>query len=144
MEEKQLTASTPEAMTEVAGTILKEFPQQRVFALFGKMGAGKTTLIKAFAKALGVSDTVSSPTFSLVNEYTTENGDPVFHFDFYRIETIEEVYDIGFEEYIYSGEYCFMEWTEKILELLPESYVYISVDEKEDRNRIITYKEINR
>ncbi len=144
MEEKQLTASTPEAMTEVAGTILKEFPQQRVFALFGKMGAGKTTLIKAFAKALGVSDTVSSPTFSLVNEYTTENGDPVFHFDFYRIETIEEVYDIGFEEYIYSGEYCFMEWTEKILELLPETYVYISVDEKEDRNRIITYKEINR
>ncbi len=144
MEEKQLTASTPEAMTEVAGTILKEFPQQRVFALFGKMGAGKTTLIKAFAKALGVSDTVSSPTFSLVNEYTTGNGDPVFHFDFYRIETIEEVYDIGFEEYIYSGEYCFMEWTEKILELLPETYVYISVDEKEDRNRIITYKEINR
>ena len=144
MKEKQLTASTPEAMTEAAETILKEFPQQRVFALFGKMGAGKTTLIKAFAKVLGILDTVSSPTFSLVNEYTTGNGDPVYHFDFYRIETIEEVYDIGFEEYIYSGEYCFMEWTEKILELLPETYVYISVEEKEDRNRVITYKLVNR
>ena len=144
MKEKEIIASSPEKMNDVAGAILKEFPEHRIFALFGKMGAGKTTLIKAFARQLGVAETVSSPTFALVNEYTASGGNPVYHFDFYRIESIEEVYDIGFEEYLYSGHYCFMEWPEKISELLPENYVYISVEENEDtQNRIVKYKAVN-
>jgi len=134
-----LKASRPEDLIEVATAILGSFKNERIFALYGKMGAGKTTLVKAFAKVLGSSDVASSPTFSLVNEYNDHNGSTFYHFDFYRIEHIEEAFDIGFEEYIYSGKYCFLEWPEKISQLLPETYVYISIEVNQDEERLVTF-----
>ncbi len=138
-EKKIIRAEKPADMKNVAKAILTDFPDCRVFALFGRMGAGKTVLIQHFCKVLGVDDVVNSPTFSIVNEYTDAEGEPVFHFDFYRMEKTEEAYDIGYEEYIYSGNYCFLEWPEKISELLPETFVYISVEENERGERNVTY-----
>ena len=138
--EKKLTVTNLAELPAVAAGILHDIKEHKVVALFGEMGAGKTTLIKAFCDVLDVEDVVSSPTFALVNEYLSGKGDPVFHFDFYRIESIEEVYDIGYEEYIYSGYFCFIEWPEMILELLPESYVYLLIEETEDGTRQITYR----
>ncbi len=100
------------------------------------MGVGKTTLIKEICAALGVEDTVCSPTFAIVNEYSAGNGEPVYHFDFYRLKSVAEAYDIGYEEYFYSGCYCFTEWTEKIEELLPEYYVRVDLEEQ-DGKRIL-------
>ena len=94
------------------------------------MGVGKTTLIKEMCRQLGVEDNVCSPTFAIINAYRTQEGRPVYHFDFYRLESINEAYDIGYEEYFYSGEYCFTEWTEKIEELLPERYVRVEIVEQ--------------
>ncbi len=124
---------------DAAQKILKEMGEHRIFALYGSMGAGKTTLIKEFCTALGVTEVVSSPTFSLVNEYSSGNDDPLFHFDFYRIKKIDEVYDIGYEEYFYSNKYCFIEWPELVSELLPEIYVYVLIEESEDGSRTISY-----
>lgn len=138
--EKSIIVKSLKELPDVAATILKDIGSNRIVALFGKVGAGKTTLIKEFCKLLGVTEVVSSPTFALVNEYLSGDGQPVFHFDFYRIKSIEEVYDIGYEEYIYSGSYCFIEWPEMILELLPETYVYLKIDETGDRTRRITYR----
>ena len=101
----------------------KEFLQNmgdgKVFAFYGKMGAGKTTFVKAICEELGVEDVITSPTFALVNEYTAGNGDSIYHFDFYRIKKIDEVYDMGYEDYFYSGNLCFLEWPELIEDLLP-------------------------
>ncbi len=102
------------------------------------MGAGKTTLIKAFCKALDVEDIASSPSFAIINQYQITDGECVYHFDFYRIKNIEEVMDLGYEDYFFSGEYCFIEWPEKIEKLLPENFVYIRIVESEsDGKRII-------
>lgn len=124
-----------EQLPEVARNLLKYFSEERFFAFFGKMGVGKTTLIKEFCAALGVEDNVCSPTFAIVNEYCRplDSGlqEPVYHFDFYRLKSLAEAYDIGYEEYFYSGCYCFTEWTEKIEELLPERYVRVEIKEKE-------------
>ena len=109
--------------------LLDSFKEERFFAFFGKMGVGKTTLIKEICATLGVEDTVCSPTFAIVNEYSAGDGEPVYHFDFYRLKSIAEAYDIGYEEYFYSGCYCFTEWTEKIEELLPERYVRVTLTE---------------
>ena len=141
---KSITVKGLDDLPEAAKTILNETGKQRIIAIYGKMGAGKTTLIKEFCKVLNVEDVVNSPTFALVNEYVTSEDEPVYHFDFYRIESIEEVFDIGYEEYIYSGHYCFIEWPEMIESLLPESYVYLSIEEKENGNREITYKIIDK
>ncbi len=119
-----------EQLPEVARKLLGEFPDERFFAFFGKMGVGKTTLIKEICAALGVEDNVCSPTFAIVNEYSDRKGEPVYHFDFYRLKSVAEAYDIGYEEYFYSGCYCFTEWTEKIEELLPESYVRVEIEEQ--------------
>ena len=126
-------------LAEVARRLLAEFADDRFFAFFGKMGVGKTTLIKELCAALGVEDNVCSPTFAIVNEYsrplntehlTLNTGtEPVYHFDFYRLKSVAEAYDIGYEEYFYSGCYCFTEWTEKVEELLPESYVRVEIVE---------------
>ncbi|MCQ2273280.1 MAG: tRNA (adenosine(37)-N6)-threonylcarbamoyltransferase complex ATPase subunit type 1 TsaE [Bacteroidales bacterium] len=113
----------------VARKLLDTFPEERFFAFFGKMGVGKTTLIKELCLQLGVEDNVCSPTFAIVNSYCRAEGDPVYHFDFYRLKNVDEAYDIGYEEYFYSGEYCFTEWTEKIEELLPEQYVRVDIEE---------------
>ena len=111
--------------------MLGAFPEERFFAFFGKMGVGKTTLIKELCAALGVEDNVCSPTFAIVNEYSDREGKPVYHFDFYRLKNLSEAYDIGYEEYFYSGCYCFTEWTEKIEELLPECYVRVEMEERD-------------
>lgn len=127
-------------LPEIAKKIIDATKGFKVFAFYGEMGAGKTTLIKAFCKTLDVIDEVNSPTFSIINEYFTTAEESIFHFDFYRIKKIEEVYDIGYEEYIYSGNYCFMEWPELIRELLPTSFVYVSIEETEDGGRKISFE----
>lgn len=118
-----------EQLPRLASDLLEEFREERFFAFFGKMGVGKTTLIKALCDQLGVKEVVCSPTFAIINEYTSGEGEPVYHFDFYRLKSAEEVYDIGYEEYFYSGMYCFTEWTEKIEQLLPEHYVRVEMKE---------------
>lgn len=112
----------------------------RVFAFYGKMGAGKTTFIKAICECLGINDVITSPTFAIVNEYSDDNGGlTVYHFDFYRIKKLEEVYDMGYEEYFYSGNPCFIEWPELIEELLPEDAVKVTIEEQQDGSRIVSY-----
>lgn len=117
-------------LPQIAGQLLDTFADERFFAFFGKMGVGKTTLIKAVCSRLGVTDNVCSPTFAIVNVYNTSNGSPVYHFDFYRMKSAAEAYDIGYEEYFYSNEYCFTEWTEKVEELLPDHYVRVDIVEQ--------------
>lgn len=102
--------------------------KSNIMAFYGQMGAGKTTLIKNICHALGVSDEVNSPTFALVNEYFTKEGASVFHFDFYRMKKLEEVYDIGYEDYFYGGALCLLEWPELIAPLMPEHYIKVSID----------------
>lgn len=123
----QFEVTTLKELPDVASAILKGFPNERIFAFFGEMGAGKTTFIKVLCEAMGVRDVTSSPTFSLVNEYLDAEGDSVYHFDFYRIENEREAFDIGFEDYLYSNAYCFIEWPERIEKLLPDTYVSISI-----------------
>jgi tRNA threonylcarbamoyladenosine biosynthesis protein TsaE len=127
-------------LADAAEKFLKHYGKNRIFAFYGSMGAGKTTIIKAICKALGATDIVSSPTFTLVNEYRTSGGDILYHIDFYRIKKQEEVFDFGIEEYLDGKSYCFMEWPELIEELLPESTinVRISVDENEQRRLLIS------
>lgn len=117
--------STLEKLEQTARKFIDDFPAAGVFLLSGEMGVGKTTFIGKVCRALKVEDEVSSPTFSLVNEYRTTSGDAVFHFDFYRIEDEEEAMDIGVEEYFYSGDFCFVEWPGKIPSLLPEDAVEV-------------------
>ena len=123
-------------LPEVARKLLEVFPDERFFAFFGKMGVGKTTLIKEICAALGVEDVVCSPTFAIVNEYHTQEDEPGYHFDFYRMNSVCEAYDIGYEEYFYSGCYCFTEWTEKIEEILPERYVKVEITENDGRRTL--------
>jgi len=124
---------------EAAREFVAQMGDNKVFAFYGKMGAGKTTFIKAICEELGVEDVVNSPTFAIVNEYTDGEGEPIFHFDFYRIKKESEAYDIGFEEYVYSGHLCFMEWPELIEDLLPEDTVRVSIEELEDGSREVKF-----
>ena len=123
----------------VARELLEKHKDKRIFALRGSMGAGKTTFMQFVAKELHCVDVVSSPTFSIVNEYTTTNNGLIYHFDFYRIKNIQDAVHIGLDEYLYSGEYCFIEWAENIEELLPNGTVnvYITVNEQNLRRRIV-------
>jgi tRNA threonylcarbamoyladenosine biosynthesis protein TsaE len=126
----------------VARKITETFTGDTVFAFYGDLGAGKTTLIKVFCEVLGVEDEVTSPSFAIVNEYHCIRDELIYHFDFYRIKKMEEVLDIGYEEYLYSGWYCFLEWADKIEELLPESYVQIVIEknEQDDFRKILARK----
>ena len=126
---------SPDHLDDAARKLLEAFPDNRIFAFYGEMGAGKTTFIKALCRLLKVSDVTSSPSFGLIHEYRSDAGDMVYHFDFYRIDSLEEVYDIGYEEYLYSGNYCFLEWPELIESLLPGDAVRckISFTGKGDR-----------
>lgn len=136
-----LQAATTSDLGKVASQILNSLPGKRVFALYGAMGAGKTTLIKSLCHELGVLDVVVSPTFALINEYRTRQGEPVYHFDFYRIKSLSEAYDMGYEEYFYSNHYCFIEWPEKIEQLLPTGFVYINIRASEsDQTRTINVR----
>jgi tRNA threonylcarbamoyladenosine biosynthesis protein TsaE len=111
----------------------------RKFAFYGAMGAGKTTIIKSICEVLGVKDTVTSPTFTIVNEYRTSKGESVYHIDFYRIKKTEEVFDFGFEEYFESGSYCFMEWPELIESILPEDIVRVRIKVGDNESRILNF-----
>ncbi len=132
--------SSVKGLKNVAANLIKQFPDQRVFALYGKMGAGKTTFIQAICSSLGSDDNVTSPTFAIINEYKTADLSSIFHFDFYRIEDIEEAYDLGYEDYIYSGNYCFIEWPEMIESLLPENIIEVKIEVLDDENRVISAK----
>lgn len=122
----------------VAQQLLTYAKGEKFFIFEGEMAAGKTTFIKAFCEALGVTDIVSSPTFSIVNEYDSPNG-PVYHFDFYRLKNLREAYDIGYEEYFYSDHYCLIEWPSKVEELLPESYVKVQITITESDERLFEF-----
>lgn len=120
-----------------AQEFIKNMGQARVFAFYGKMGAGKTTFVKAVCEKLGVCDVITSPTFAIINEY--EGDETIYHFDFYRIKKLEEVYDMGYEDYFYSGALCFIEWPELIEEILPDDAVRVSITEQQDGSRLVTF-----
>jgi tRNA threonylcarbamoyladenosine biosynthesis protein TsaE len=124
-------------LVEVAHKIIEKAGAIKVWLFFGEMGSGKTTFIKVLAAALGVSDHMSSPTFSIVNEYLAEPDRKVYHFDFYRIKNEAEAYDIGTEEYFYSGNYCFIEWPEKIISLIPAERVEVKIMPENQAHRTI-------
>lgn len=123
-------------LNRLARQLVQEYGDEKVWLFFGEMGVGKTTLIKAIGKELGVTDTMSSPTFSIINEYVAGNK-RVFHFDFYRIRNEAEALDIGVEEYFYSGNYCFIEWPEKIPSLIPDKHVVIRMTNEDAVHRTI-------
>jgi tRNA threonylcarbamoyladenosine biosynthesis protein TsaE len=131
------------ASLDEIGKAAKEFVaamgDKKVFAFYGKMGAGKTTFIKAVCEELGVEDVINSPTFAIVNEYVDGQGDPIYHFDFYRIKNPQEVLDIGYEDYVYSGHVCFMEWPELIENLLPDDAVKVTIEEEEGGMRTVCF-----
>ena len=128
-----------EHIREAARQFIDAMGDQQVYAFYGHMGAGKTTFIKAICEELGVGDVVTSPTFAIVNEYTTADGVPVYHFDFYRIKKLEEVYDMGYEDYFYSDGLCFIEWPEMMEELLPEGAIKVQITENPDGTRTVIY-----
>ena len=124
-------------LEDIAERVIEFGKDHGIWLLMGQMGTGKTTLSKVLCRKLGVLDTVQSPTFSLVNEYLTESGETIFHFDFYRIEDIEELANIGVEEYFDSGNLCLIEWPEKVSEVIPDEYLKISIELNEDLTRSI-------
>lgn len=117
--------------------LLKRFPDQKIWLFYGEMGAGKTTLIKKICEGLGVEDIMSSPTFTVVNEYLDQTGRKVFHFDFYRVKNELEAVEIGVDEYFYSGNYCFIEWPERIQSLLPTQHLAIEINAEDPEHRTI-------
>lgn len=136
----EITIQNLENMPEAAQEFVRAMDQNTVFAFYGKMGAGKTTFIKAVCEALGVTDVVNSPTFSIVNEYRADTtGELIYHFDFYRIKKLEEVYDMGYEDYFYSGAVCFIEWPELIEDLLPGDAIRVDIVEQEDGSRLVNF-----
>lgn len=127
-------------INEAAKTFVENMGDGKVFAFYGKMGAGKTTFVKAICECLGVEDVITSPTFAIVNEYTSATtGDAIYHFDFYRIKKLEEVYDMGYEDYFYSGSLCFLEWPELIEDLLPEDATKVTIEETADGARVVKF-----
>ena len=127
-----------ETIHEAAKQFIAAMEDNTVFAFYGKMGAGKTTFIKAVCEELGVTDVINSPTFAIVNEYRSdETGEFIYHFDFYRIQKIDEVYDMGYEDYFYSGALCFIEWPELIEDVLPGDAVKVCIEEQADGTRSI-------
>lgn len=131
-----------------AREFIQHMGEARVFAFYGKMGAGKTTFVKAICEELGVEDVITSPTFAIINEYSIDNHDiqrstfnvqRIYHFDFYRIKKLEEVYDMGYEDYFYSGALCFIEWPELIEEILPDDAVRVSIIEHQDGSRLVKF-----
>jgi tRNA threonylcarbamoyladenosine biosynthesis protein TsaE len=137
----QLTINTLEELPKVAQALLSYANDQRFFIFEGEMAAGKTTFIKTFCEALGVTDVVSSPTFSIVNEYESSHG-AVYHFDFYRLKNLQEAYDIGYEEYFYSGSYCLVEWPSKVEELLPEAYIKVQITVTDKGQRLFEFSKV--
>ena len=133
-----------EHINEAAREFIAAMGDNTVFALYGKMGAGKTTFIKALCQELCVEDVVTSPTFAVINEYRSDiAGELIYHFDFYRIKKLEEVYDMGYEDYFYSGALCFIEWPELVEELLPGNTIKVTIEELEDGSRKLTMENLD-
>ena len=133
----EIKISNLDNIQEAASAFIQQIGDHKVFAFYGSMGAGKTTFVKAICEELGVEDVITSPTFAIINEYHAHD-DVIYHFDFYRIKKLEEVYDMGYEDYFYSGSLCFIEWPELIEELLPEDAVKVSIKENPDGSRTVT------
>ncbi len=139
----EINIQSLDQINEAARRFIAEMGDNTVFALYGKMGAGKTTFIKAVCEELGVSDVITSPTFAIVNEYRSDDaGELIYHFDFYRIKKLDEVYDMGYEDYFYSGALCFIEWPELVEELLPGHTVKVTIEEVEGGSRRLTMEEM--
>lgn len=138
---KTFTITSLEEIDKVAGDFIQYISesdlQSNIFAFYGKMGAGKTTFIKAICKALGVQDNVNSPTFTIINEYKSAKGFPIYHFDFYRINRLQEAFDIGTEDYFAGNGLCLIEWPEKIAEILPEDHIKVTITTNEDLSRTV-------
>lgn len=135
----EITINGLDTIRSAARQFIENIGSSRVFAFYGKMGAGKTTFVKALCEELGCDDVITSPTFSIVNEYTDGEQQPVYHFDFYRIKKLEEVYDMGYEEYFYSGALCLIEWPELIEDVLPDDTVRVTIEEQADGSRLLTF-----
>lgn len=134
----EIRINSLDTIHEAAKEFIKGMGDGKVFAFYGKMGAGKTTFIKALCEVLGVKDVITSPTFAIINEYTDGNDNPIYHFDFYRIKKLEEVYDMGYEDYFYSGNLCLLEWPELIEDVLPENVIKVTIEEQPDGSRLLT------
>lgn len=128
-----------EKINEAARQFINNMGDRKVFAFYGKMGAGKTTFTKAICEELNVTDVITSPTFAIINEYESPEAGTIYHFDFYRIKKLEEVYDMGYEDYFYSGCLCFIEWPELVEDLLPENVTKVNITENEDGSRTVTF-----
>lgn len=132
----EINIQSIDEIRQAAREFIKSMGDRTVFAFYGQMGAGKTTLIKAICEELGVTDMINSPTFAIVNEYRSDHThELIYHFDFYRIKKLEEVYDLGYEDYFYSGALCFIEWPELVSELLPEDVAVVHITEVENGGR---------
>lgn len=138
MEKHIIEIKNLDSYATAAREFIEKMGERRIFAFYGSMGAGKTTFIKAVCEAMGVEDAINSPTFAIVNEYEDADSNTIFHFDFYRIKSIAEVYNMGYEEYLYSNAYCFIEWPELIEELLPEETVKVTIEETPEGQRKVT------
>lgn len=134
----EIRINSLDTIHEAAKEFIKGMGDGKVFAFYGKMGAGKTTFIKALCEVLGVKDVITSPTFAIINEYTDGNDNPIYHFDFYRIKKLEEVYDMGYEDYFYSGNLCLLEWPELVEDVLPKNVIKVTIEEQPDGSRLLT------
>lgn len=143
MTEQQIKINSLEEYPTAARTFIEAMADNRIFAFYGNMGTGKTTLIKSICEEMGVQDTINSPTFAIVNEYEDAESRTIYHFDFYRIKSLAEVYNMGYEEYLYSDAICFIEWPELIEELLPEEAVKVEITEQSDGTRLVNIKREN-
>ena len=139
MSEHIITINGLEDYAQAARRFTEFLKEGRIFAFYGKMGSGKTTFIKSLCEELGVEDTINSPTFAIVNEYEDRMANTIYHFDFYRIKSLTEVYNMGYEEYFYSNACCFIEWPELIEELLPEDTVKVTIEELPDGSREVRF-----
>ena len=135
----EIKITSLENIHDAAREFIAAMGDNTVFAFYGKMGAGKTTFIKAICECLGVTDVINSPTFAIVNEYRSATEELIYHFDFYRIKKLEEVYDMGYEDYFYSGALCFIEWPELVEELLPSDDVKVTIEEDEQGCRVVRF-----
>jgi len=141
MPSSKITIATLQDLPHVVATFLKIIKNKKVIAFYGEMGVGKTTFIKELCHQLGVIGNINSPTFSIVNEYETESKNIIYHFDFYRIKDENEVMDLGYEDYFYSNNYCFIEWPEKIDNLLTQNIVKVSIVQNNKNKRVITIED---